>query len=230
MEISMKSIVDLSGTIKNGMWGYRVLPGLETIIPEVEVETIATVEKNGFFSSKLTLSTVSGTYLEAGSHILPDGKCLDEYPPERFIKPVKIVKLPRQAPKALIDVTLIERHASDIETDDALIIDTGWGRMWNRPGYVLSCPNFCRDALEWVLAQDISIFGVDVPCIEASWSEEDDEQKGLLLAELFRRDVLLLAPLVNLERVQGKSGKLICLPLSVKGTSGAPARVLFIEE
>ncbi len=129
----MESIVDLSGQIENGMWGYNILPGLERIIPEVVVETIATVKQSDFFSSKLTLSTISGTYLEAGSHILEDGKCLDEYPPERFIRPVKIVKLPEQKPKALIDASLLERHAPDIEQDDALIIDTGWGKMWNKP-------------------------------------------------------------------------------------------------
>jgi arylformamidase len=226
----MGNIVDLSGKLENGMWGYHVLPGLEQLVPEVAVEPIATVEKNDFFSSKLTISTVSGTYLEAGSHILAKGKCLEEYPPERFIKPVKIVKLPRQKPKALIDAALIERSAPDIEPDEALIIDTGWGGKWNRPGYVLQCPNYLPDALEWVLEKRISIFGVDVPCIEAAWSEGKEGQKGGLLGELFKQDALLLAPLVNLDKVKAYRGKLICLPLAVKGTSGAPVRALFLDE
>ncbi len=102
--------------------------------------------------------------------------------------------------------------------------------MWNKPGYVLQCPNMLRSALEWVLDRDISIFGVDVPCIEASWSEDDEEEKGGLLGELFKRGVLLVAPLVNLDRIKSDSGKLVCLPLSIRGTSGAPARVVFIED
>jgi len=226
----MKSIVDLSGTIENSMWSYNVLPGLEEIIPKVEVETIATVDKNGFFSSKLTLSTVSGTYLETGSHILENKKTLDEYPLKRFIRPATVVKLPPQKQKALIDANLLIKHASKVEKGDALIIDTGWGRMWNRSGYVLSCPNYLPDALKWVLDQEISIFGVDVPCIEASWSEDDEGERGSLLAELFMSDVLLLAPLVNLEKLNANRGKLICLPLSVKGVSGAPVRAIFVEE
>jgi kynurenine formamidase len=87
-----------------------------------------------------------------------------------------------------------------------------------------------RSALEWVLEHEISLFGVDIPCIEASWSEDDSEGKGSMLRTLFERDILLLAPLVNLENVRSRSGTLICLPLKLKGTSGAPCRALFVEE
>jgi len=225
----MGKIVDLSGALENGLWGYHELPGLEKIIPRVQVETIATVKEHDFFASRITCSTISGTYLEAGSHILEEGKNLDDYTVTDFIKPVKILRIPEQPAKALIDDTILEAHAPGIAKGDALIIETGWGKMWNRPGYVLQCPNMLRSALQWVLDRDISIFGVDVPCIEASWSEDDAEEKGGLLGELFKRGILLVAPLVNLDKVKTDSGTLFCLPLAVKGTSGAPARVLFVE-
>jgi kynurenine formamidase len=226
----MGAVIDLSGQIENGLWGYDELPGLENIIPRVEVETIATVEENDFFASRIVVSTISGTYVEAGSHILEDGKTLDEYHVNSFIRPARVIKLPEQRAKALVDDSTLRENAPEIKKGDALIIDTGWGKMWNKPGYVLQCPNMRRSALEWVLNRDISIFGIDVPCIEASWSEDDEEEKGGLLGELFKRGVLLVAPLVNLEKIKSDSGQLICLPLSVKGTSGAPARVVFIED
>jgi kynurenine formamidase len=226
---TMRKIVDLSGMIENNLWGYDELPGLEDIVPRVAVDTISTVEKNGFFSSRIVVATISGTYLEAGSHILEDGRNLDSYSIEDFVKPVKIIKLPEQSSKALIDDTLLESHAPTINSGDALIINTGWCSMWNKPGYVLQCPNMLRSALQWVLDKGISIFGIDVPCIEASWSEEDEEEKGGLLSEMFRQGVLLVAPLVNLNKIQADAGTLFCLPLSVKGTSGAPARVFYME-
>jgi kynurenine formamidase len=76
----MRSVVDLSGQIQNELWGYFELPGLENIIPPVEIKTLSSIKEHGFFSSKLVLSTVSACYVEAGSHILQDGKKLDEYP------------------------------------------------------------------------------------------------------------------------------------------------------
>lgn len=226
---TMGKFIDLSGMLENGLWGYHELPGLENVVPKVQVETVATVKEHDFFSSRIVVSTISGTYLEAGSHILEDGKRLDEYSIEDFIKPVKIVRLPEQKAKGLIDDNLLDANAPAIEKGDALIIETGWGKMWNKPGYVLQCPNMLRSALEWVLDRNISIFGIDVPCIEASWSEDDEEEKGGLLGEMFERGVLLVAPLVNLDRIKIDSGTLFCIPLSVKGTSGAPARVFFME-
>jgi kynurenine formamidase len=226
----MKRYVDLSGQVENGLWGYEILPGLEKIIPPARVETIASVKENDFFASKISLSTITGTYLEAGSHILAEAKNLDAYSIADFIRPSVIVRLPRQKEKALVDGALLARHAPKISRGDALIIDTGWGSMWNKPGYVLTCPNLSRSAVEWVLEKDISIFGCDVPCIESSWSEDAVEEKGGLLGMLFKRNVLLVAPLVNLDAIKGDRGTLYCLPLSVKGTSGAPARVVWEEE
>jgi kynurenine formamidase len=226
----MQRITDVSGTLENGLWGYHELPGLEGILPRVQIETVATVEKNAFFSSKITATTISGLYLESQAHILKEGKTLDMYPVERFIRPAKIVKLPQQYPKAQIDGELMAKHAPPIEKGDALLVATGWGSRWNEPGYVLRCPNMKRSALEWVLDHQISLFGVDIPCIEASWSEDDAAEKGSLLRKLFERDILLLGPLVNLESIRSSSGTLVCLPLKLKGTSGAPCRAIFIEE
>ena len=226
----MKRYVDLSGMVENGLWSYKVLPGLENIIPPTAIETIATVKANDFFASRISLSTITGTYLESGAHIIEGAKTLDEYSIADFIKPAKIIRLPRQKEKALIDEKLLAAHAPRIDRGDAVIVEAGWGDRWNGPGYVLECPNLSKSAVEWVLSHGISIFGTDVPCIESSWSEDAVGEKGGLLGMMFRKNVLLAAPLVNLDAVKGNAGVLYCLPMRVKGTSGAPARIVFEEE
>jgi len=226
----MKRYTDLSGLVENGLWTYQALPGLEKIIPPVSIETIATVKKDDFFASKITLSSITGTYVESGAHILEGAKTLDGYGVTDFIRPAKIIRLPLQPEKALVDAPLLEAHSPPLARGDAVIVQTGWGSRWNGPGYVLSCPNLSKKAVEWILSHGISIFGTDVPCIESAWSEDAVSEKGGLLGMMFRKDVLLVAPLVNLEKVQATSGMLYCLPLNVKGTSGAPARVVFEEE
>jgi len=226
----VRSFTDLSGTLENGLWGYHELPGLEDRLPRFLLETATTVEQDSFFSSKLSSTTVSGLYLESQAHIIPGGKTLDQYATYRFILPAKIVRLPTQSPKALIDADLMARHAPQVGKGDALLVATGWGVKWNTPGYVLQCPNMKRSALQWVLDREISLLGVDIPCIEASWSEDDAAEKGSMLRSLFERDILLLAPLVNLEEVRSENGTLVCLPLKLKDTSGAPCRAVFMEE
>ena len=226
----MEKIIDLSGLLENNLWGYYELPGLEKIIPPVEVKTIATVKENDFFASKITVSTISGTYLEAGSHIIENGRTLDEYTVADFVKPVKVIKLPEQKKRALITGKMLMDNAPEIKEGEALIIDTGWGEMWNKAGYVLQCPNMDKSSIDWVLEKRVSIFGVDVPCIESAWSQNSVSEKGGLLGTLFKQGVLLVAPLVNLNKVEKAEGTLICLPMKVKGVSGAPARVIFIQD
>jgi kynurenine formamidase len=81
-----------------------------------------------------------------------------------------------------------------------------------------------------MLEREPSLCAFDVPCLESSWSDDIVEEKGGLLGMIFAAGALLVAPLVNLERIENERGLLYCLPLSVAGTSGAPARIVFEEE
>ncbi len=223
-----KKYYDLSGTIENGMWDYSILPSLKDIIPETDIRTIAAHDKDGFFSSGLELSTVTGTYLEAGSHILEQGRHLDSYGLADFIRPAAVIRLPGLEPKHLISRSELETHAPSIEEGDALIIGTGWSRNWNKEGYVLECPNYSPEAVDWILGHKISILGVDVPCIEAAWSDEAEVSKGGLLEKIFVSGALLAAPLAGVENIEERLGTLFCFPLKLKGTSGSPARIVFV--
>ena len=224
-----RKIIDLSGELENNLWGYYSLPGMENIVPPVEISTIATVENQGFFASKISVSTISGTYLEAGSHVLIKGKNLDQHSLDQCILPAKVIQLPTQKPKALITVDLLVQNAPEINPGDALLIGTDWDQQWNKEGFVLDSPNLDRKALQWIIDQKIALLGVDLTCIEASWSEDDEEAKGSLLSFLFESGALLLAPIVNVRKITQKEGILIALPMKIKGTSGAPVRAIFLE-
>ena len=224
-----RKIIDITGELENNLWGYYSLPGLEKIVPPVEINTIATVEKQGFFASKISISTISGTYLEAGSHVLTKGKNLDQHPLSQCILPAKVIQLPTQKPKALITADLLIQYSPEINPGDALLIGTGWDQQWNKPGFVLDSPNLDRKALQWIIDKKIALLGVDLTCIEASWSENNEEAKGNLLGSLFESGALLLAPIVNVRKITQKEGILIALPMKVKGTSGAPVRAIFLE-
>ena len=138
----MKNIIDLSGPIQNGLWGYHELPGLEGTIPHVAVETIATVKENGFFSSRIVLSTISASYVEAGSHIIEDAQNLDDYPVEGYIRPARIIRLPEQKPKALITEHLLKEHSPEIERGDALLLTRAGERCGTDPDMSFSAPIF----------------------------------------------------------------------------------------
>lgn len=222
----MPHVTDITGRLEPGMWDYRVFPGFEELIPPYAVETMGTLDSYGFYGSRFTLSSITGTYLEASSHVLADGRHLSSYGVADFIRPVSILRLGTLAPDTLIDGKMLAAAAPTIASGDALIIDTGWHRQWNAPGFVERCPKMVPSALEWILAQPIGLLGVDVPAIEAAWTDDDAEAKGGLLTQLFARGCLLLAPVVNLDQVGADRGRLTALPLPVQGTSGAPVRAI----
>ena len=60
----MRRFIEISGTLENRLWGYYSLPGLEGLIPNVEITSLATVKDDGFFASRISFSTISGTYVE----------------------------------------------------------------------------------------------------------------------------------------------------------------------
>ena len=224
-----RKIIDITGELENNLWGYYSLPGMEKVVPPVVISTIASVENQGFFASKISVSTISGTYLEAGSHVLTKGNNLDQHSLNQCILPDRVIQLPTQKPKALITVDLLTQFAPELNPGDALLIGTGWDQQWNKPGFVLDSPNLDRKALQWIIDKKIALLGVDLTCIEASWSEDDEEAKGSLLGSLFESGALLLAPIVNVRKITQKEGILLALPMKVKGTSGAPVRAIFLE-
>lgn len=67
--------------------------------------------------------------------------------------------------------------------------------------------------------------------MECQWCAEGGrpEDAGELLRPLYERGMILLAPLVNLARINTLTGTLITMPLRIVGVSAAPCRAAFIE-
>jgi kynurenine formamidase len=125
----------------------------------------------------------------------------------------------------------LEAHDPGIADGDALIIDTGWGSRWDSPGYVGDAPAFAASTLAWFMAKPFSILILDTPVMECLWCQEEGraEEHGDLLAPLYARGMLLIAPVRNLDQIELPTGTVISLPLAVEGVCSAPSRVLYVE-
>jgi arylformamidase len=224
-------MIDLSGELYDGMWSYTTLPGFEPRLPSFECERIAAIETHGFEAFDFRLSSITGTYIETGGHMLAGAPMLDDLDIATFMRPAAVCHLPRKDREGVIHRAELEAGCPPVRPGDALLIECGWGSRWGTPDYVNGSPAFHIDCLPWFLDQPFSILGVDVPCIESARSRPDGgEEAGNMLAPLFQRGILLLAPLVNLDRITIPRGRLIALPLNVRGVSGAPCRAVFLED
>ena len=216
-------LIDLSGPLENGMWSYG------DPFPEVRIEQVTTIEEHGVDTHKVTLSTISGTLVETGAHILEDAPSLDRVPLEQLYLDAAIIKVaPKQARE---HITLNELRNSGVEVrpGDALLVYTGWDSKWNADNFVYDSPHFELDCIDWMLERDICLLGGDIPCF-------DDPQEGSLTSELnalgklYRAGKMILAPVVNLGKAKKSRSKLLVAPLKVVGTCSAPARAVLFEE
>ena len=82
----------------------------------------------------------------------------------------------------------------------APLIGTGWDKR-DLPDYVTHPPYFTAGAIDWVLDQQVSLLGGDTP----RYDSPNDPQN--FFPKFFQHDILLLAPLVNLDQVQKPRGK-----------------------
>jgi arylformamidase len=212
------NVIDLSGPISAGMWSYG--PPL----PPVEVRQVADLEREGWNGHQLCLHTLAGTYVEAADHLFPGRETVADLPIERFIAPAVVAQLDEKAPLEPVTAREIEAAIADDPRGAALLVATGWDKMWGHSGFVERCPHFLPEAMDWVVKSGARMLGVDVPCIQDP--RHDD---GELNRMFFSEERLLLAPLVNLRQVGSGRHTLVALPLNIPGVSGTPVRAVLIE-
>jgi arylformamidase len=226
----MPAIVEISGRLTPGLWDYNSLD-LGVRFPPVELERVATVEGDGFDVHGIRLNTLSGTYTETAAHMIAGTPTVDTLELGELIRPAKLLRLPDVGPRGVVEPEQLEAADLQLDPGDALLVDTGWGPRWDQPGYVTDAPAFSVRTLSWFLEQPFSILGLDTPVMECQWCAEDGRpaDAGELLRPLYERGMVLLAPLVNLDRIETPEGTLITMPLRIEGVSAAPCRAAFVE-
>src|SRR5262249_18983845 len=161
-----------------------------------------------FDAHEMRFHSLSGTYTETGAHLIEGGPTLDTLELTELIRPAKIMRLGDLGPRALIGPDELAAAAPALAPGAALIIGTGRGRRGHQPGYVSDAPAFSARTLPWLLEQPFSILAVDTPVMECQWcaAEGRAADAGELLRPLYERGMVLLAPVVNLDRISGSEG------------------------
>ncbi|MEZ4664328.1 MAG: cyclase family protein [Caldilineaceae bacterium] len=217
-------IIDISGPIEDNMWSYGdpyPAPRIAQIPPPVWLDYPV-------YSQTVSMAVQSGTYLETAAHMDQSRMPIDQLPLERchMIDAVALW-LPRGANQPISAADLAQALADVgemLRPGDALLIGTGWDQQWRAPNYVTDPPYFLFDAIDWVLDHEVALLGGDTPRYDSPHNPQN------FFPKFFQHDILLLAPLVNMDQVQSARGKLTALPLKIKDACASPVRALWIEE
>lgn len=221
MANSIANMIEIGGPIEDGMWAYGEpypTPRIEQIPPPDWLDYPV-------YSQTVTMAVQTGTYLETAAHMDPDRMTIDELPLARCFGVAGIcLFVPREADQAIEAGHLIaacDAAGVSPQPGDVLLVGTGWDQQWHAPHYVHTPPYFSGDAIDWVLEQDFSLLGADTPRFDSPANPQN------FFPRFFARDILLLAPLVNLQQVPPGRGRLYALPLKLHKACASPVRALW---
>ncbi len=129
--------------------GMPIFPG----DPPFELETLFTVENDGFKLNKMTIGEHSGTHWGAPCHFNAGERCAEDMAPEDFFHPAAIVDARRQSAKdpdyalTVADLKRFERKHGRIPRNAVVVMWTGWQERWDDPDGVLQRGRGRRHAL-----------------------------------------------------------------------------------
>ena len=210
-------VIDLSWPLKDRM---MVFPG--DIPPSVRKG--ATMEENGWRTTLLSFSSHTGTHMDAPSHMIKDGKNLDQMPNETFFGFGLVVDV-RGCAGRRIELADIKVTSSQLAGADFLLFRTGWSEKWNTEKYLTDFPVLSPLSAEWLSEKKLKGVGFDAVSVDPVDAPSSDIHRILL-----SKGLVILENLRNLDKVGYDPFCMAALPLSLEDQDGGTARVMAVLE
>ena len=212
----MKSLIDLSHTVEEGLATYKGLPA-PVICDFLSREASKEIYADGttFQIGKIEMCSNTGTYLDSPFHRYESGKDLSQLD-LKSLAALDGVKI-----KIGLDVTAIDAsYFEGIEVrGKAVLIQTDWSRHWNTEQYYEGHPFLTADAAEHLKQNGAKLVGIDTYNIDDVSGKERPVHTILLGAE-----ILIVEHMCALESVPESGFEFYAVPVKVKGFGTFPVR------
>lgn len=209
-------IHDITLTLRAGMVVWPV-------DPEVELGRIKKIEEGANANvSSIAMGVHTGTHVDAPYHFLTDGDTVENMLLQVLIGKVKVVEIDDQVEVITRDV--LERiHLED--GIERILFKTRNSKYLadSRVGFKEDFVGIDAGASELLVEKGIKLVGIDYLSI-APYKRSRPTHEVMLGAKM------VIIEGVDLSGVEPGDYILYCLPLKLKDTEGAPARVILIEE
>lgn len=227
--ITYSRVVHLSHTIDTGipLWKGD---------PPVEFETVAELDKDGYYLRRFSLGEHSATHMNAPNSFYADGVSIDRYPANSLILPAVTISIREQAlshPDCVLSTDNIlawEQQNGKIPSNCIVLLHTGWQEKWLDENAFFNWdshggmhfPGFGSEATKFLLEErQIAGVGIDTHGVDAG-QETTFATNFLVLKE----PRIVLENLTNLDQLPPKGTTLVIGVLRLKDGSGSPAAVM----
>jgi len=178
--------------------------------PETKIIPAGTLEKDGYQDHYVSMGTHVGTHMDAPSHMLKDGKNLDQFPIEQF-----------SGHGVYIDCTkgfdLETFESARVTTGDIVLLHTGMDASYYQPGYFEDYPSIPEEIARYLVEKKIKMIGVDM-C-------SPDHPPFAIHKIFLGAGILIIENLTNLAALKDKRFQVFAFPIKL-GIDAAPVRVV----
>lgn len=201
------AIHDISVPIHEGMPIYRDNPGFSRVLDS------ALAAGAGANISRLEMGAHTGTHIDGPSHFYDGGDGTEVLELAAMLGRCEVVELAERGLRP-IDAEAL-REAAIPEGAERVLLKTTNSELWERDSFTHDFIRLDGSGAEFVLEREIRLIGIDY----------------LSIGDADAHHALLAKPIVALEGldlrgVNPGSYELLCLPLRLIGSDGAPTRVV----
>lgn len=206
---NLKSWTDLSVPVSNKMVHW---PGE----PDVSVCKLFDMNKGGPANvTTLSMSAHTGTHIDAPLHFIKNGKDITTFPLDLMIGPARIIEIKHDR---FIPIEEVKQH--DITPNERVIFKTknsisDWAKQEFKRDYIY----LSSEAAGYLKEKKVSVVGVDYISIGG-------KNNGKIVHETLLGNGIWIIEGLYLNGIIPGSYEMICMPVKIKDSDGAPARVI----
>jgi arylformamidase len=185
--------------------------------PQFHIERATDQDKGDAATvSRMTLGVHTGTHMDAPLHFIPHAESIDQIPLDATVGPARVIPIR--------DTTSIQRdelvpHA--ISRGERILFRTvNSDRCWKTDRFQEDFVFISQDAARYLAESGIRAVGVDYLSVGGFRKDGPETHHALLAAGVWIVEGL------DLSRVAPGEYELVCLPLKLIGSEGAPARAI----
>ena len=185
--------------------------------PPVRVDYMLHLDRGDVCTvSTLSMGSHTGTHMDGPLHFVPAGKGLHEMPLDAAIGKARVIEI--RDPESIKPEELELYH---IQRGERLLFKTlNSTRCWQTDTFLEDFVYLSQEAARYLASIGVQTVGIDYLSVGGYTKDGPETHLALLEAGIWIIEGLDLSP------VEPGTYELICLPLRVAGSDGAPARAI----
>jgi arylformamidase len=185
--------------------------------PPVRIERMLDMEHGDVANvSKISMGSHTGTHMDSPLHFIREGKGLDEMPLTATIGRARVIEI--HDPES-VNPDELDPHG--IRRDERILFKTqNSARGWPAAAFIEDFVYVSQEAARYLAVREIQTVGIDYLSVGGFHRDGVETHEALLAAGIWIVEGL------DLSQVEPGEYELICLPIKVERSDGAPARAI----